>query len=470
MDEQIDDTEYEDAMQEMEADSKPKKKKRREREEPSEEKIIDIEDREKALLSQLMNNNEIFVKAIAFLEPDFFESKINKIIVSEMLNYYEDYKAIPTEDIILLNTGLDDTRHDWLDVKNVWPHQYLEDYLNSFIKNMSMKGAIEDSIELLDEEDYGTIEKKIKDAVNVDIDVKLGVTVDSDKDKFRELFKMLTSSEATIPTGWANADESLEGGVTVPSLNYILAKSGGGKSVGLVNLAWNYVKMGRDVIYISLELKEEKIMKRYICHSAKIPVSQIEHSEMEIFNHLKKCDARGYGRFTTHFYQPNTLSAMKLELFVRNYIQMYNNVPIIVLDYAGLMTPNGKSWQGMFERDKYVSEELRGVATLFDTIVWTADQFNRCIAFGEKVETPDGMKNIEDVIVGDLVLGKNNEWRSVTAISEPEDQEVYEITLKSGKSIKVSGRHLFPKDVDGKEVEDSINCSLKVGDKLYVAG
>jgi hypothetical protein len=247
-----------------------------------------------------------------------------------------------------------------------------------------------------------------------------------------------------------------------------MAKSGGGKSVGLINLAWNYVKMGKDVIYISLELKEEKIMKRYICHSARIESSKIPTSEMKIYNHLKKCDSSGYGRFTTHFYQPNTLSAMKLELFVRNYIQMYGVVPIIILDYAGLMTPNGKSWQGMFEKDKYVSEELRGVATLFDTIVWTADQFNRCIAFGEKVTTPNGQKNIEEVIVGDLVLGKDNEWRTVTAVTEPEDQDVYEITLKSGKNIKVSGRHLFPKDVNGKMVEDNINCSLKVGDKLYV--
>jgi len=466
MEEQIDDTEYEDAMAEMAAEAKPKKKKRKEQ---SEGQIIDIEDRERALLSQLINNHELFIKGITFLEVDFFESKVNKIIVSEMIGYYEDYKSIPTEDIILLNTGMEDTRHDWLDIKSQWPHQYLEDRLNSFIKNMSMKGAIEDSIELLDDEDYGTIEKKIKDAVNVDIDVKLGVTIDSDKDKFRDLFEMLTSSEATIPTGWFNADNALEGGVTVPSLNYLMAKSGGGKSVGLINLAWNYVKMGKDVIYISLELKEEKIMKRYICHSAGIPVKNIPDSEMEIYNHLKKCDARGYGRFTTHFYQPNTLSSMKLELFVRNYVQMYGVVPIIILDYAGLMTPNGKSWQGMFEKDKYVSEELRGVATLFDTVVWTADQFNRCIAFGEKVTTPEGQKSIEEVIVGDLVLGKDNEWRTVTAVSEPEDQEVYEITLKSGKNIKVSGRHLFPKDVNGKMIEDSITCSLKVGDKLYVA-
>lgn len=464
---QIDDTDYDDILAEMDEKSRPKKKKKTVKK-PSETKLIDIEDKERILLAQLLNNSDLFIKGITFLEKEFFESKVNKLIVEFIKEYYDRYKSIPPEDAILIELGLDDTRSDWLDYKKQWPTAYLEDYLNAFIKNMSMKGAIEDSIELLSDEDYGTIEKKIKDAVNVDIDVKLGVTIDSNKDSFRDLFGMLTSEEATIPTGWSNVDEKLDGGVTIPSLNYLLAKSGGGKSIGLINLSWNYIQQGKDVIYISLELKEAKIMKRYISHSAKIPTHEIPNKELEIYNHLKKCDERGYGRFTTHFYQPNTLTSMKLELFVRNYVQKYGTVPIIILDYAGLMIPNGKGWQGMFERDKYVSEELRGVATLFDTVVWTADQYNRCLAFGEKVETPTGIKNIEDIVIGDRVLGTNNEFRLVTFVTEPEEQEVYEITTKSGKKILVSGRHIFPKDVDGKMVEDNIQTTLSVGDKIYI--
>jgi len=226
IDEQIDDTDYDDALSDMESDSKSKKKTLKK---PSVGKLLDVEDRERILLSQLLNNHELFVKGMAFLEKDFFESKVNKLIIDFIKKYYENYKSIPPEDAVLIDLKLDDTRSDWLDIKKPWPNAYLEDYLNAFIKNMSMKSAIEDSIELLAEEDYGTIEKKIKDAVNVDIDVKLGVTIDSDKDSFRALFDMLTSSESTIPTGWKNLDEKLDGGVTVPSLNYLLAKSGGGK-------------------------------------------------------------------------------------------------------------------------------------------------------------------------------------------------------------------------------------------------
>ena len=221
--------EYENALAELEEESKPKIKKKQKSAMVEEGKLIDLEDRERTLIAQLLNNSDLFIKGITFLEKDFFESKINKLIISFIKEYYEAYKSIPPEDAILLELGIDGARSNWLDIKKQWPHAYLEDYLNAFIKNMSMKAAIEDSIELLADEDYGQIEKKIKDAVNVDLDVKLGVTINANKDSYRDLFDMLTSNEMTIPSGWSNVDEKLEGGVTVPSLNYILAKSGGGK-------------------------------------------------------------------------------------------------------------------------------------------------------------------------------------------------------------------------------------------------
>lgn len=431
--------------------------------------MIDNEERERVLLAQLINNPEVFIKAITFLDRSFFDSKTNKLIVKFMISYYDKYKEVPPSDAILIDLDMDETRANWLDVSKLWPTAYLEDYLNAFIRNMSMKNAIEESIELLETEDYGEIEKKIKEAVSIDLDVKLGVTVNTEQDEFKTIFDMITSKELTAPTGWDNVDKHLDGGVTIPSLNYVLAKSGGGKSIALVNLAWNYVQQGKDVVYVSLELKEPKIMKRYISHSTKINSNELHNRELDIFNHFKKCEKRGYGRFTVHFYQPNTLTSMKLELFIRSYIQKYGVIPVIIVDYAGLMIPNGKGWQGAFERDKYVSEELRGVATLFNTIIWTADQYNRCIEIGEKVITPQGEKKIGDLKVGDQVLGTNNEWRNVLDVTEPEEQDVYEIVTKSGKKIMVSGRHLIPKLLEnGKTVEDNIDSSLKVGDKIFV--
>jgi hypothetical protein len=165
---------------------------------------------------------------------------------------------------------------------------------------------------------------------------------------------------------------------------------------------------------------------------------------------------------------------MKLELFIRNYIQKFGTTPIVVLDYAGLMVPNGKGWQGMFERDKYVSEELRGVATLFNTVCWTADQYNRSVALDSLVQTQRGEIEIKDITTEDYVLTHSNRMAKVDVVHEIQEQECYEITLKSGKTVICSGRHMWPK-ADSRKNEtfdnkliDNINTSLKVGDKLWI--
>ena len=65
------------------------------------------------------------------------------------------------------------------------------------------------------------------------------------------------------------------------------------------------------------------------------------------------------------------------------------------------------------------------------------------MAFGETVETPDGKKNIEELKIGDLILGTNNEYRTVIEVTEPDEQECYEITTASGKTIVCSGKQIF---------------------------
>ena len=116
---QIDDTSYDDVLEDMETESKIEKKSKQN---TPKSKIVDLEERERILLSQLLNNDQMFVKAIAFLEKDFFESKINKLIIEFVKEYYETYKSVPPEDAILLELGLDDTKSDWLDIKKPWPN------------------------------------------------------------------------------------------------------------------------------------------------------------------------------------------------------------------------------------------------------------------------------------------------------------------------------------------------------------
>ena len=429
-------------------------------------KTISIEEKERILLTQILKNENVFIRTIPFIRPEFFEGNVNRIIAGYLIDYYNEYKSVPKKEEILALVDVE-IPYDYLDSEYEWNEEFLKDFVNEFIKNMSVKKAIEESIELLEKGDYGSIQKKIKEAV--DIDINLGTSIGEDIQEDVELIsKILEEKEQLLPTGWANLDLALYGGVNIPSMNIIVAKSGGGKSVALTNLADLYMKMGHDVVYVSLELKEQKIIKRFLSIATGIPQYELKERLAEIKMKMKEWKEKGYGKFTVQFFNPNTLNALKLELYIRNYIARYKKTPIIIVDYIDLMTPNRRNWQGLFEKDKFVSEELRGVAMMFDTVVWTATQFNRCVDINSNVVTKDGTKKIKDVEAGEYVLGSNNEWRMVKNKSLIEKQKVYKIRTKKGKEIVVSGRHLMPVVKNGKIVYKSVYNSLNEGDKLIV--
>ena len=332
------------------------------------EEIFDIEDREYSLISQILLNPKIFVKYMPHLKKSYFEAKKNMIIIDVIHNYCDEYEDIPTYSKIELSSGFKINK-----VKDKWDTQYLEQQVSRFIANMKMKCAIEDSIELLDDENYTEIEKVVSEATDLPFnnDVK-GMSVYD----IENIFDDLTAENKKLPTGWKNLDTLLNGGVVIPSLNYFVAKSGYGKSISLINLAHNFIKQGKDVIYITLELDEKTVMRRYFQHSVKITENDFANSKNKIIAHLTSNPE--YGKFSTQYYGSGTLSSFDVENIINKYIQIEEITPIVMLDYAGLMKPNSSSHNiTPFEKDKSISEELRNVAVKYDTVVWTVEQFNR---------------------------------------------------------------------------------------------
>ena len=239
-------------------------------------------------------------------------------------------------------------------------------------------------------------------------------------------------------------------------------------SISLVNLAANYVKMGLNVVYVTLELSEKKVLKRFISHFLRKPAKDISNNMHEIYNILKDLASNRYGKFIIKYFPPNSLNSASLESYLRDVQKQIGPLKILIVDYAGLMVPNDKNWNGLFERDKYVSEELRSIAVKNeDMVIYTADQFNRCIYIEENVITKNGIKKIKDIEVGDEI--KNNEGYVKVLKKFPiKKQKVYKITLEDGKEIIVSEKHVFPKLLNNNIVNDNIATSLKVGDELII--
>ena len=329
---------------------------------------VQIDDLEHNIISQLLLNPEIFIKYMPHLQSSYFEDKKNIILVNTIHEYCAEYDDIPTYSKLEHMSGIKINQ-----VKDKWDTKFLEKDTSEFIANMKMKSAIEDSIELLDGANYTEIQKVVKEATDLPFnnDVK-GMSVYD----IENIFDDLTAENKKLPTGWKTLDTMLNGGVTIPSLNYFVAKSGYGKSISLINLAHNFIKQGRDVIYITLELDEKTVMRRYFQHSVKLTENEFADSKNKIISHLTSNPK--YGKFSTQYYGSGTLSSFDVENIISKYIQIEEITPIIILDYAGLMKPNSSSHNiASFEKDKLISEELRNIAVKYDTVVWTVEQFNR---------------------------------------------------------------------------------------------
>jgi len=136
-----------------------------------------------------------------------------------------------------------------------------------------------------------------------------------------------------------------------------------------------------------------------------------------------------------------------------------------VVDYLDLLFPNNKRIDpsNLFVKDKFVTEELRGLMVERQMIGQTAAQLNRCLTLDSTVTANGKTIQIKDVNVGDW-LDSDEGPVSVTDVTKVSPRPVFKITTKSGKTITCSNNHVFPTS----NGEKSLETGLKVGDKLIV--
>ena len=238
-----------------------------------------------------------------------------------------------------------------------------------------MEKAILDSTDLLEKQDYGSVENKIKEASQVGLVKDLGLDYFENP---KERLQHIKSQAGAVSTGWKHIDQKLYGGLNKGEITIFAGGSGAGKSLFLQNLGVNWSLAGLNVVYISLELSEQLI-------SMRLDAMVSQYSTKEIMRNMDDVDlkvrmkGKGAGKFRVK-QMPNGVNANDIRAFVREYeINADIKVDAILVDYLDLMSPISArvSPGDLFIKDKYVSEELRNLAMETNTLFVTASQLNR---------------------------------------------------------------------------------------------
>ena len=328
-------------------------------------------DIQRVYLEMMLADAGTFVRCQSIFDSKLFDRKLQE--PAEFLTkYVTENNVLPTPDIINAATGstlkaatdLRDEHFEWL----------LNDF-ETFTRHKGLERAILESADLLEKGEYGPVEEKIKQAVQVGLQRDMGTDYFADP---RARLMRIKDKNGQISTGWKAIDDKLYGGFNRGELNIWAGGSGAGKSLFLANLGVNYALAGLNVLYLTLELSEELVSLRVDAMVTGIPTreifKQIDDVEMKV---------KVIGKKSGHLqvkYMPSGKTANDIRAYMKEYeVKLGHKIDVLLVDYMDLIMPLSKriSAENLFVKDKYVSEELRNLAVEKNCVFVTAAQLNR---------------------------------------------------------------------------------------------
>ena len=314
---------------------------------------------------------ESFVRAQNIFKYSHYDAELREP-AKFIYEYADEYKTLPDVEMVNAKTGaqlqsaadIDPKHFDW----------FLDEY-ERFARHKSLETAILASADMLEKGEYGSVEEKIKKAVQV------GLTKDMGLDYFEDpksRLQALKDNNGQIPTGWKNFDKKLFGGFNRGELNIFAGGSGAGKSLFLQNLAVNYAEQGLNCVYITLELSENLTAMRIDAMMTETPTREI-YKDLDTVDLKVKMKAKASGKLRIK-YIPSGATALDIRTYIKEFeIQNNKKCDVVLIDYLDLLMPINKrvSPSDLFVKDKYVSEELRNLAVDTNCLMITASQLNR---------------------------------------------------------------------------------------------
>lgn len=324
-----------------------------------------------SLLRTMISDAELFTRVINIFNPENFDKSLRP--VAKLLKEHSDkYRTLPDPEIIKASTGVD---IPLLDEVKADRKEWFLDKFEAFTKKEELERAIVAAFEMLQKDKFESIEKLVKDAVQISLTRDMGTDYfDSPSSRLEKYF----SSGGQVSTGWPQLDKLLHGGFSRGELNIFAGGSGSGKSLVMMNIALNWLQQGLNGVYITLELSEELTGLRTDAmltnRSTRDIRKDISSAELMI-----KMVGKKSGN-----YQIKALPAQSNINHVRAFLKEFeiasgHKLDFVMIDYLDLLMPVSAkvSPSDLFVKDKYVSEELRNLAKELGMLMVTASQLNR---------------------------------------------------------------------------------------------
>ena len=372
------------------------------------------------ILRNLIFNEDYARKVIPFIQPEYYEQRVEKIVFEEIVEFIVKYGSSIT--IEALNIEIDNRRDltesenkeivELLSKLNDSPvdNRWILDTTEKWCRDRAIYLALMESIHIADGKDG----KKGRDAIPSILSDALAVSFDNNighdyLQNYEERYEFYHRKEDKIEFDLEYFNKITKGGLPNKTLNIALAGTGVGKSLFMCHVASSALLQGRNVLYITLEMAEEKIAERIDANLLNVPIQSLSELPRATFeNKVTSLSKKTQGTLIIKEYPTASAHSGHFKALLNELALKKSFRPdIIFIDYLNICSSSrfkGGSNINSYTLVKSIAEELRGLAVEFNVPIMSATQTTRSGFGSSDVELTDTSESFGLPATADLMF------------------------------------------------------------------
>ena len=348
---------------------------------------------ERTILSNLIHNEEYTRRVLPFVKEEYFSDRLEKILFTEISKFVNKYNALPSKAALSIemngSKGINEDEYkkvtDIISTLNKEPvnMDWLRDTTEKFCKDRAIHNAILGGIQIIDGKDKRYtpeyLPEMLSNALSVSFDQKVGHDyLIETKDRF-DFYK---KKEERLPLDLEFFNKITRGGIPSKTLNICLAGTGVGKTMFMTHLASSILLQGKNVLYITLEMAEERIAERIDANLLNVGMSDLEELPYAMYEtKINKLQSKTSGKLIIKEYPTASAHTGHFRSLLKELALKKSFKPdIVFVDYLNICSSarfKAGANVNSYTYIKAIAEELRGMAVENDIPIFSATQTTR---------------------------------------------------------------------------------------------
>ena len=377
---------------------------------------------EQTILSNLVFNEEYFRKVFPYIKSEYFDDNSLKKVFDTYSEYAEQYKQPPSAEALKISL---DNRKDMNEdlYQNVMSTvdslkrdpdtslDWLVKETEKFCQDKDLFNSIRKAILIIDGEDKdndkGSIPTLLSDSLGISFDTSIGHDYIDD---YESRYDFYHKKEERLPFDIDLLNKVTKGGLPRKSMTVLLATTGGGKSLVKCHAAASYLMTGKNVVYITMEMAEERIAERIDANMMDTTLDDLKVMPRDVYEkRINRIKSKSTGKLVIKEYPTGSAHAGHFRHLLNELKMKRGFTPdVVFIDYLNICASSrvkGAAAANSYTLVKSIAEEIRGLAMEFNCAIVTSSQFNRDGYGNSDVDLTNTSESMGITHTADCILG-----------------------------------------------------------------